>query len=164
MSSLPISVVKWGFRFRKFDYSSGSIEHQMLRIFLITLTLNYVICVSAVVPMMSRVNYSRIQYMVPCNICSSAVLFEMHSPSSNHMEFEQKAPQACRQATPDVFKQQACVSLLTRYSRSFLLDQRKGLSVYSSCVQSNGTDCADAHFTVLCDPHKRKGYCHVIPI
>jgi hypothetical protein len=133
----------------------------MLRIFLLALTLN---CVKAVIPMMGRVNYSRIQYMVPCNICTSAVLYEMHSPSSNHVEFEKKAHQACHQATPDVFKQKACISLLTRYSRSFLLDQRKGLSVHSSCVQSNGTDCADTHFAILCDPHKRKGYCHVIPI
>jgi len=133
----------------------------MLRILFLFLALNYV---CAVVPMMSRIQYVRTSYMVPCNICTSAVLSEMHSPSSNHVEFEKKSHEACRQATPDVFKQKACVSLLTRYSRSFLLDQRKGLSVYSSCVQSNGTDCAQAHFTVLCDPHKRKGYCHIIPI
>lgn len=139
----------------------------MLRILSLLLALCYVsnvICVGAVSPMMSRANYSRIQYMVPCNICHRAILYEMKQPSSSILEFEKKAPQACRQTTPDVFKQQACVSLLIRHSRSFLLDQRKGLSVHSSCVESKGTDCADAHFTILCDPHKRKGYCHVIPI
>jgi hypothetical protein len=133
----------------------------MLQIFLLALTVSYV---NAVIPMMSRIQYARTQYMVPCNICTSAVLYEMKHPSSNHVEFEKKAHQACHQATPDVFKQKACVSLLTRYSQAFLLDQRKGLSVHSSCVQSNGTDCAATHFTVLCDPHKRNGYCHVIPI
>lgn len=139
----------------------------MLRILFLALTVYCVSCascVSAVVPMMSRVNYSRTQYMVPCDICHHAILYEMKHPSSNQVEFEKKAHQACRQATPDVFKQQACISLLTSHSRSFLLDQRKGLSVHSSCVESKGTDCADAHFTILCDPHKRKGYCHVIPI
>lgn len=130
----------------------------MLQIFLLALTVSYV---NAVIPMMSL---ARTQYMVPCNICSSAVLYEMKHPSSNHVEFEKKAHQACHQATPDVFKQKACVSLLTRYSRSFLLDQRKGLSVHSSCLQSKGTDCIETHFTVLCDPHKKKGYYHVIPI
>jgi len=130
----------------------------MLQIFVLALTVSYV---NAVIPMMSL---ARTPYMVPCNICTSAVLYEMHSPSSNHVEFEKKAHEACHQATSDVFKQKACVSLLTRYSRSFLLDQRKGLSVHSSCVQSKGTDCIETHFTVLCDPHKKKGYCHVIPI
>ena len=133
----------------------------MLQIFLLALTLNYVNYVGAVIPMMSIV---RTQYMVPCDICSSAILYEMKHPSSNHIEFEKKAHEACHQATPDVVKQRACVSLLTRYSSSFLHDQRKGLSVHSSCVQSQGTDCVETHFTVLCDPHKRKGYCHVIPI
>jgi hypothetical protein len=136
----------------------------MLQIFVLALTVSYVNGVGAVIPMMSRIQYARTQYMVPCNICTSAVLYEMKHPSSNHVEFEKKAHQACHQATPDVFKQKACVSLLTRYSSSFLHDQRKGLSVHSSCVQSKGTDCTETHFTVLCDPHKKKGYCHVIPI
>lgn len=139
----------------------------MIRILFLLIALHYVsnvICVGAVVPMMSRVKYVRSQYIVPCMVCTTALLKEMHDPSSSIIEFEKKAPQACRQTTPDVFKQKACISLLTRYSSPFLLDQRKGLSVHSSCLESKGTDCSDAHFTVLCDPHKNKGYCHVIPI
>jgi len=90
----------------------------------------------------------------------------MKSPSLYPIDFEKKAPEACKHATSNFFKQQACVSLLTQNSHQFVKDQRKGLSVHSSCVATYLTDCIESEtkFAILCDQRKKKGYCHAIPI
>ena len=142
----------------------------MIRSLLSIALVSYCIAfIHAVTPMMSlvrRVHYSRTQYLVPCDICTSALLYEMKYPSANHIEFEKKAPEACLHATNSKFKQQACISLLTRNSHRLVKDQRKGLSVHSSCLNTFMSNCIESEtkYAILCDQHKKKGYCHVIPI
>lgn len=125
--------------------------------------------IHAVIPMMSMVHrshYSRAQYLLPCNVCTRALLEEMKSPSDNTDIFIKKAPISCDHATNDKYIQQACVAVLTKNAYPLLSNQRRGYSIHSSCVNTFATDCKESQtkFAVLCDKRKKKGYCHTIPI
>lgn len=122
----------------------------------------------AVIPVMSmtrRVAYARTQYMVPCKVCTAALLNELKSPSVSSVEFQKKARPACIGATPNRFEQDACLSLLLKKSRDLVHHQRRGDSVHSACVETTLTDCVQAQYrySILCDNQKR-GDCHAIPI
>ena len=105
---------------------------------------------------------ARTQYLLPCSVCTNALLNSMESPSSFAFEFEKKVPLACVAATRDKNEQDACVSLLTKYSRTFVRDQNIGRPVHQSCVATYATNCVKNNNVVLCDKRKKKGYCHVI--
>ena len=80
-------------------------------------------------------------FVLPCEICTNAVLFEIKSPSSNSTEFIQKAPRACFEATKNTYLQLACEELLTTYAFMFVLEQRRGISVLSMCSLTGKTNC-----------------------
>lgn len=105
---------------------------------------------------------ARTQYLLPCNVCTNALLNSMESPSSYAYEFEKKVPLACVAATHHKQEQDACVSLLTKYSRTFVRDQNIGRPVHQSCVATYATNCAKNNVVILCDKRKKRGYCHVI--
>jgi len=107
---------------------------------------------------------ARTQYLLPCNVCTNALLNSMESPSSYAFEFEKKVPLACATATQHKHEQDACVSLLTKYSRTFVRDQNIGRPVQESCVATYATNCAKNNVVVLCDKRKKRGYCHVISV
>jgi len=107
---------------------------------------------------------ARTQYLLPCNVCTDALLNSMESPSSYAFEFEKKVPLACITATHDKKEQDACMSLLTKYSRSFVRDQNMGRPVHQSCVATYATNCTKNRAVVLCDKKKKRGYCHVISL
>ncbi len=107
---------------------------------------------------------ARTQYLLPCNVCTNALLNSMVSPSSFAFEFEKKVPLACVTATQHKNEQDACVSLLTKYSRTFVRDQNIGRPVHQSCVATYATTCPKNNAVVLCDKRKKRGYCHVISI
>ncbi len=106
---------------------------------------------------------ARTQYLLPCNVCTDALLNAMESPSVFALDFEKKVPIACERATNHKKEQDACVSLLTRYSRAFVRDQNNGRPVHQSCVATYATDCVKNN-VVLCDKRKKRGYCHIIPM
>ena len=105
---------------------------------------------------------ARTQYLLPCNVCTDALLNSMVSPSSYAFEFEKKVPLACVTATQHKNEQDACVSLLTKYSRTFVRDQNIGRPVQESCVATYATNCPKNNAVILCDKRKKRGYCHVI--
>ena len=105
---------------------------------------------------------ARTQYLLPCNVCTDALLNSMESPSSYAFEFEKKVPLACITATQDKKEQDACMSLLTKYSRTFVRDQNIGRPVQESCIATYATNCPKNKVVVLCDKRKKRGYCHVI--
>jgi len=105
---------------------------------------------------------ARTQYFLPCHVCTNALLNSMESPSSYAFEFEKKVPLACVSATRDKKEQDACVSLLTKYSRTFVRDQNIGRPVQESCVATYATNCPKNNAVILCDKRKKRGYCHVI--
>jgi hypothetical protein len=105
---------------------------------------------------------ARTQYFLPCHVCTNALLNSMESPSSYAFEFEKKVPLACASATRDKKEQDACVSLLTKYSRTFVRDQNIGRPVQESCVATYATNCPKNNVVILCDKRKKRGYCHVI--
>ena len=105
---------------------------------------------------------ARTQYLLPCNVCTHALLNAMESPSRYALEFEKKVPIACERATNNKKEQDACVSLLTKYSRAFVKGQINGDPVQQSCVDTYATTCIKNNVVVLCDNRKKKGYCHVI--
>lgn len=105
---------------------------------------------------------ARTQYLLPCSVCTNALLNSMESPSSFAFEFEKKVPLACVTATRDKNEQDACISLLTKYSRTFVRDQNMGRPVHQSCIATYATNCVKNNNVVLCDKRKKKGYCHVI--
>ena len=105
---------------------------------------------------------TRTQYLLPCSVCTNALLNSMESPSAFSLEFEKKAPLACEGATNNKKEQDVCVSLLTRYSRTFVRDQNMGRPVHQSCVATYATNCVKNNNVILCDKRKKKGYCHVI--
>jgi hypothetical protein len=107
---------------------------------------------------------ARTQYLLPCNVCTDALLNSMESPSSYAFEFEKKVPLACATATHHKHEQDACVSLLTKYSRTFVRDQNIGRPVQQSCFATYATNCAKNNAVVLCDKRKKRGYCHVISV
>jgi hypothetical protein len=107
---------------------------------------------------------ARTQYLLPCNVCTNALLNSMESPSSFAFEFEKKVPLACATATHHKNEQDACVSLLTKYSRTFVRDQNMGRPVQESCVATYATNCPKNNAVVLCDKRKKRGYCHVISV
>lgn len=107
---------------------------------------------------------ARTQYLLPCNVCTDALLNSMESPSNYAFEFEKKVPLACITATHDKKEQDACMSLLTKYSRAFVRDQIMGRPVHQSCIATYATNCAKNNVVVLCDKKKKRGYCHVISV
>ena len=112
------------------------------------------VSVSAVIPMMSL---TRTQYLLPCNVCTKALLYEMESPSVTADDFIKKASNACHRSTLLHREQEACIFLLRKHARTFVQDQRRTQSVYSTCAQTTETDCK-----IRCDKRKKRGYCHVI--
>lgn len=138
----------------------------MIRILLLLFITGYAHTVTPMVTIVRRVHYSRTQYLVPCIICQKALLYQMKSPSPNHIVFQERATEACRQATPQAFQQKACISLLTRNARLLLREQRKRELTHRSCVRTFMTDCVEyqARFAVVCDDKKKKDNCHAIPV
>lgn len=111
-------------------------------------------------------NFSRTQYILPCNVCINALLHHIKSPSHNVNEFIQKTHLVCNHATTFPFQQKACVYLLTRMADSFLKDQQNRVTAHQSCTNAYHSYCLDynAHFIVHCNQRKKKGFCQVIPI
>ena len=107
---------------------------------------------------------ARTQYLLPCNVCTDALLNAMESPSRYALEFERKVPLACEDATRDKKERDACVSLLTKYSRTFVKGQINGDPVRQSCIDTYATNCSKNNVVVLCDKRKKRGYCHVISV
>ena len=131
----------------------------MLRVIICCLLLN---AVHAVVPLMSNVrdvHYVSKPYLLPCKVCTDAVLEEMKSPSVTAHDFEEKAPKACEHATLDKWERHVCVSILTENSRRFVSAQRRAESVHSSCFDTYDTDCSP-NVIIRCDDIK--GRCRAV--
>ena len=136
------------------------IQEQMLRIILLVLSIH---TVHAVSPMMSNVrdvHYTSKPYLLPCTVCTSAVLEEMKSPSVTASDFEEKAPKACEHATSDKWERHVCVSILTENARRFVKAQRRGDPVHSSCFDTYDTDCTASNVIIRCDDIK--GRCRAV--
>jgi hypothetical protein len=121
---------------------------------------------SATLRMNGRTVYSRTQYLLPCDICINALKYQSYTPSPHVVQFQKKINSACRYATSEIFQQQSCVAILTKYSHPLVNDQMKGVSFQKSCVRTFTTNCVEstANFTVYCNRRKKKGHCQVIPL
>ena len=106
----------------------------------------------------------RTQYLLPCKVCTTALLNAMEFPSRYSLDFEKKAPHACTGATRNKKEQDGCIALLTKHSRAFVKAQNIGEPVHLSCADTSSTNCVKNGIVVLCDKRKKKGYCHMISL
>jgi len=138
----------------------------MIRIILLYSLILSVYAVGPILSMTRRMFYSRTQYLLPCNVCTNALLYQSYSPSHTFMEFEKKLKKSCSLASSIPTEQHACVAILTKYSHPLVKDQMKGVSFQRSCVSTFNTNCieTEAKFAVMCDQRKKKGQCQVIPV
>ena len=103
-----------------------------------------------------------IQYVLPCKVCTNALLNAMESPSRYTLEFMRKAHVACNGAARNKTEKYACLSLLMENSRSFVKDQINGEPVHQSCAATSATTCMKHTVIVICNHINDGGECRMI--